>query len=372
MGHSVKLKSGIGLYILSYLLLGLLSLLGSSASAVRFQTEDDGGTRRTLYPEAVKNVVKRSDELKALAAMTPLAALFPYLELTDYVKGRKSANPLQAAKTSTSPFTGFLNEAAEILVAQSPSELQMPLRRMYYYGESVQESETLWRDSNGARHVRGSLLAGNLISVEIISGLNNSPNITKLHRLIAMIEIGQSYYAREMYSGSDYRLYFPVLDMLNKIVTGLFVDEVLTKMGTEAIRSEIELIKVAETVKASLQSDLLGRGYLQAKAMSWSMENYELRGSILVDWVRELRQMRDSKAKAIKGLSAIHEKIDALVRQELLTQEPERYFQLAGRARANGDDRGFRIASQLMVNRSTLPGSGPGSGPNCERSFIAR
>ncbi|MDZ4081955.1 MAG: hypothetical protein U1E10_03385, partial [Bdellovibrionales bacterium] len=336
---------------------------------IRFQSEEEGGFRRTLYPEAVKNVVQRTDELKALAAQSHLGALFPYLELTDLVKGRQAQSGLPA----TAPFLNFLNQAAELIVAQSPPELQLPLRRMYFAGESIEVSDSVWRNSNGSRHVRGDLLSGNAISVEIVSGLENSPGLQKLHRLIAMIEIGQAHTAREMNRGADYRLYFPVLDMLNKIVTSLFVDETLKKMGTEVIRQELAKVEGPETVKASLDFDFLGRGYMHSKSMSWAIENPELRGPQLVEWVRDLRVMRDQKAKSIKGLSSYNEKVEALVRQDLLNQSRDKYFQLAREARSSGDEKSFRILSELMVRRGAGPAPvepGPsGPGPSCETSF---
>jgi hypothetical protein len=385
--NCVKRKNGQQLWnllgskfslLFSFLTVITLTIVTSQSMAVRFQSEDDGGSRRTIYPEAVKNVVQRSDELKALAAQTHLAALFPYLELTELVKGR---NPVLGTAVG-SPFLNFLNLSAELIVAQSPTEIQLPLRRMYFSGESIHVTDEVWRSSNGGRHVRGVLLSGNNISVEMVAGLDNSSGLQKLHRLIAMIEIGQAYTARDLNRGADYRLYFPVLDMLNKIVTSLFVDEVLRKMGTETIRQEMAKVEAVETVKASLEYDFLGRGYMHSKSMAWSMENPELRGPKLVEWVRELRTMRDQRARLIKGLSEYNEKMEALVRQDLLTQPHDRYFQLARVARGSGDEKTFRIASELMVSRgagSVPSGPSPG-GPrpvglspvppqSCERSF---
>ena len=371
----LKRKNGRQLWILLgskfSLLFGFLTavVLTTSASqsvAIRFQSEDDGGSRRTIYPEAVKNVVHRSDELMSLAGQSHLAALFPYLELTDLVKGRKAA----AGSVGASPFLNFLNQAAELIVAQSPIDLQLQLRKMYFAGESIQVTDEVWRSSNGGRHVRGALLYGNNISVEIVAGLENSPGLQKLHRLIAMIEIGQAYAARDVNRGAEFRLYFPVLDMLNKIVSALFVDEVLKKMGTETLRQELAKVEAVETVKASLEFDFLGRGYMYSKSMSWSMENPELRGSKLVEWVRELRALRDQRARLIKGVSSYNEKVEALVRQDLLAQTSDRYFQIARTARSNGDEKTFRIASELMVSRGTAMLGPSGPSQSCERSFV--
>jgi hypothetical protein len=342
----------------------VLTVAGSPSLAIRFQSEDEGGFRRTVYPEAIKNVVHRADELKSLAGQSHLAALFPYLELTDLVKRQ----PVKAGATASSPLINFLNQSADLIVAQSPEDIQMPLRRMYFSGESVRVTDSVWREADGGRHVRGLLLSGNAISVEIVSGLEDTPGLQKLHRLIAMIEIGQAYAAREANRGADYRLYFPVLDMLNKIVGALFVDEVLKKMGTDSIRQELVRVDAVETVKASLEYDFLGRGYLYSKSISWALQNPELRGPQLAEWVRELRLMRDQKARSINGLSSYSEKVEAIIRQDLLSQPSDKYFQLARAARSAGDEKTFRIVSDLMVGRST--GAEPsGQGPSCERSF---
>lgn len=361
--------------VLVFLTALAVTVSGSLSMAIRFQSEEGGGYRRTLYPEAVKNVVQRTDELKVLASQSHLGALFPYLELTDFVKGRQA----QWGAAVGSPFLNFLNQSADLIVAQSPQGLQLSLRKMYFAGESVRVTDDVWRQSNGGRHVRGLLLSGNEISVEIVAGLENSPGLQKLHRLIAMIEIGQAYTAREVNQGSDYRLYFPVLDMLNKIVTALFVDEVIKKMGNETIRQELAKAEMAETVKASLENDFLGRGYMHSKSISWTMENTELRGPQLVEWVRDLRALRDQRARLIKGLSSYHEKVEVLVRLDLVSQPRDRYFQLARAARNSGDDKTFRIASELMTsqgNGSNSGGSPPPAGasalngPSCERSFV--
>jgi hypothetical protein len=379
-GHQLWILRGSKFSFLFGFLTGLaLTIAAAQSMAISFQSEDEGGSRRTIYPEAVKNVVHRSDELKSLAGQSHLAAIFPYLELTDLVKGRKAAS----GSVGASPFLNYLNQAAELIVAQSPIEIQLQLRKMYFAGESIQVTDEVWRNSNGGRHVRGVLLSGNGISVEIVSGLENSPGLQRLHRLIAMIEIGQAYAARDVNRGAEYRLYFPVLDMLNKIVTSLFVDEVLKKMGTDTIRQELANLQAVETVKASLELDFLGPGYMHSKFVSWLMENPELRGPKLLEWVRELRTMREQRARLINGLSGYNEKVEALVRKDILAQPSDRYFQLARVARSSGDEKTFRIASELMVSRGTgLGPSGPSPGgpspvghvplapQSCERSFV--
>lgn len=359
--------------LFSFLTVGVLVFSGSVSLAVRFQSEDDGGVRRIMYPEAVKNVVHRGEELKSLARKSHLAAVFPYLELTDLVKGQKQPG------SGSSAVVRFLNESAELIVAQSPEELQMSLRRMYFYGDSVIESGSLWKDSNGSRYVRGQLLSGSAFQVEVVPGLENSPALMKIHRIIAMIEIGQAHIARAENRHADYRLYFPVLDMLNKIVSGLFVEEVLKKMGTEAIRQEIATVDTTESVKESLATDFLGRGYMHSKSMSWIMENFELRGPQLVEWVRDIREQRTLRARQITGLSKYAQQLETLIRGLLSAMPATEYFNLARLAKASGDEKTFRIARELMVTNGSGSGGGPSrgpsigpapGGPSCERSFV--
>ncbi len=328
--------------VLTLLAVFLASHFVSSAYAVRFPMEEDGnGVRRTVYPEAVKNVVHRSPEVMQFISVAPLAANFPYLHLTDFVK-------------QGSGLGNYLATTAETLIAQAPEELRLPLRQMYFEGRGVAETSEIWRVEAGRRFQRASYSTSDgetSVRVEIIEGLKESPLIRQTILLTSIVEIVQQAAAASHFQARESRLYFPVLDMVTKITTALLLEETLGRMGNRALLEEASKYEGNPALRSTLMEKFAG-AQMSVHSMDWVMENRELRSDLLIEWVNAARAKRDIQNKAIKGLSQIDAVMDPLVRLELATElekAPGRQFELTRRAREQGDRRKARLLMGQIV-----------------------
>lgn len=324
------------------------------AFGVRFQMEEDGmGVRRTVYPEAVRNVSQRSSEVLQFLSAAPLAANFPYLHLTDLVK-------------QGSAYNNYLATTAEVLISQAPEELRLPLRQMYFEGRGVVETPEVWRVNSGRRLQRASFSVNEgeaRVHVETVEGLKDSPLIRQTVRLMSIIEITQQAAAVRHFPAQDSRLYFPVLDMVTKITTALFMEETIGRMGNQALVEEASRYEGNPALRSTLVEHFSG-AQMNVHAMDWVMENRELKGDLLLEWVNKAREKRDLQNRSIKGLSQVDVIMDQLVRLELATElerSPGRQFEMTRKAREQGD----RRKSRLLVGQVVVIG---GAG-RCDLAF---
>lgn len=340
--------------ILTVLTVFLLFPFSQSAFGVRFQMEEDAmGGRRTVYPEAVRNVAQRSSEVLQFLAVAPLAANFSYLHLTELVKQGAAYN-------------NYLAATAEVLISQAPEELRLPLRQMYFEGRGVVETPDVWRTALGRKFQRSyySFVDGEArVHVETIEGLKDSPLIRQVIRLTSIVEILQQSAATRHFPRQEARLYFPVLDIVTKITTSLFLEETIERMGNKALLDEALRYQGNEALRSTLV-EKFGSDQLKVHSMDWVMENRELRSELLVEWVNAARLKREIQNKQIKGLSSVDSMMDQLVRLELaneLERAPGRQFELTRRAREQGDRRKSRLLMGQLIVR--------GGAGSCDLAF---
>lgn len=339
----------------TFLTILAISLVVVPTYGIRFNMEDDGsGRQRTVYPEAVRNVAKRSEEVQALMKAAPLAGNFPYLHLTDLVKREDGLRT-------------YLSVTAEVLISQAATDLQLPLRRMYFEGLGIVESSDVWNASGGRRLYRATLtdIRSPLpIRLEVIPGIQTDSNVLRLIKIMAIAEVTHQEFARRHFATDELRLIFPVVDMVSKIASALLIEETFERMGVERLQSEIARFDMNAAMRATL-AETFSRSHLQSQAMNWLVENYEIRSEQLKDWVQLARQQRDLRNRSITGLSSIDTQMDRLVSVELsaeLERDPGRQFQIARLAKEQGDQRKLKLLkSQFRVISS---------GNRCELAFL--
>jgi hypothetical protein len=332
-----------------------ISLFVAPSYGIRFNMEDDGsGRQRTVYPEAVRNVAKRSEEVQALIKASPLAGNFPYLHLTDLVKREDSLK-------------AYLSVTAEVLISQAEPDLQLPLRKMYFEGIGVVESSDVWVALGGRRLFRATLAhAGSPFPVrlEVIPGIEQSSHVMRLIKLMAIAEVIHNEFAKRYFATKELRLIFPVVDMVSKIASALLIEETLDRMGVERLQSEIARFEINSAMRATL-FETFSRSHLQTQAKSWLLENFEIRSQQLKDWVELARQQRGLRNKSITGLSSIDSQMDRLVNLELsaeMERDPGRQFLMARMAKEQGDERKLNlIKSQFRIISA---------GGRCDLAFV--
>jgi hypothetical protein len=345
----------------SHLLHGLTAamLLATPINSfgIRFNMEDDGfGRQRTVYPEAVKNVSKRSEEVKDLIKASPLAANFPYLHLTDRVKKEGGLER-------------YLSLTAEIVISQAEARLQLPLRKFYFEGTGSFEQEDIFRSSGGRRLYRAILKSQTSepeIHFQVISGIKSDSLVMRLLKLMAVSDISHQAVARRIFPHYEARLFYPVEDMVSKIVGALLIEEVLARMGHDMIIDEISKLDLNAALRATLL-ETFGRSHLRSQSLIWYTENPEVRAEQLDEWISLARQQRSSKSAAILGLSSIDRDMDTLVNSEIsaeLAKHPGHQFLLARVARDRGDSRKLHLLkSHFLVIQNDK---------SCEVSFISK
>lgn len=324
----------------NYLFLFVL-LSSIYAAAVRFG--DDGNGRS--YPDAVAGLEHRSHEVESFIPVVPLAANFPFLHLADHTKNANG-------------FQNYLDSTAEVMISQAPEELRRQLRKMYFEGQNLSESNELWRATGGQRLLKATVFFANGLprfQVETVEGINSLPTLKKFLRVLAIVEIVNASIAYHHFSKREYRLYHHVLNAVNQITLGLLVEEILRNTNLGSLQNEIAHFTGPENIRSALE-ELIEKNQLQNKMVEIKRENYRVKVEDIAKWIELARFHRHQKCRAITGLSQMDRTMDQIVNQEILEMEQfesANKFRLIRDATMRGDQRMARLlksSGSLLVS----------------------
>lgn len=335
------------------------ALFASPVRAVRFGNEDDdrgdpsGGMAHTPtqafpQPSAGASLESRAQELLAMAKNSSLAALISNLSLFGSVINAGAQSPRLPEQRAIV----FLDRAADVLAAQFPGELGLELRQMYFYREHLSESPTLWMETDGHSLVRTRIGDARNFQVEVSTLLHETPVLQKIHRLIAMVEVGQSVTVMNQHPHVPYRSLAPIVEGMNQITSWLLVEELLMQFDPRLVENEIRQASLDPSLKSALIDTFTAHDYLDQKALEWMLVHRQ-QGALsgkgaLVEWVKSIREMRKDKALRLGSEESLTARlVRALRRKAGLTDRGE-LFRLASEARAAGDERTSAVIRELF------------------------
>jgi len=322
----------------------ILCMSFSSAYAVRFHTEDWGDGPKTQYPSQVKDIGHREAEVFALAEKFQLGARFPYLHLINLIKKDKH------------PFERFINEVVDGILAQTHPDLQVSLRRFYYYGERIEFNSESIKKVNGVMFFQAIPQQGGQFIVTFDPEVQKVPLIFKLYKMKAILELSHWGSAIGERFDGDYRNKFPVVDFLSKVSGAILVQDILSKFGYRAIQAEILMSDIPDRYKDSFRQDFLNESYVRAQISNWIFLFEGLGKDKMSDWINRIILMRDQKSASIKSLEVLQRPLVEKIQKDLLARKAERSsFLLAQQARQAGDSLSFSLIGQMM----TISGGGP-------------
>lgn len=325
----------------------LITLTTPNIWAVRFQTENYGDGPKVQYP-AQKGLDARESEIFDFAKRSHLAAVFAYAHLTSDVTSAKN------------PASAFIDLSVDLILANSPKQIQAPLRRMYYYNENLKYSDVLSRDSLGQSYHKVLPLGPDRFEVFIESELTKTETLLKLYKLMAVIELSHWAIAFEKISPSETRLIYPVVDIVSKISSALYVIDLANKMGLDFIIQELQSSNMRPYIKSALERDFIRPDYMRFHAVEWSFQYEGTSIELLSRLTNELHALRLRKSQDIKGLSAPTQALQEQVRLDLIERTHNHdLFTLAREAKSQGDRMTLGLLSQLTTApRVTAPACG--------------